>query len=359
MSTSTASNSFGVDTLQIALRTPNMEFEPRFDCEVQPMRVSSVDGKSNPPKFLYQTTSGARIHGQKAFLNTRDFQFSIVPDYNDGAPLALIQFSAKAFSENNHEPMDCAKLAHNFARVHDLLRQAGVKSNFDQAEIKRLDVALNIQTNEPFVHYSPILAAAQGLKRASKRDYGDGGHLFGNASWQGCVYGKEEEMRAKKAAGPPCPPRTVRAEMRSRNSADVCRRYGLEEATVFKLCAAWQKLRPAHRKMMKEHIFNHSASLFTTAKTDFDAAFEATRGSKRHIAAASLFVMADRLVSEKGLAGAKQYVRAQAELSERAYRDYDKALDVAHARLKLDGSAPSGSTLQELYREFEEKFLGD
>ncbi len=336
-----------------------MEFQPGFECEIQPMPVCSVDGHSDAAPFLYSTTASTRIHGRKAYFNTPDYQFSVVPAYDNGAPLCLIQLSAKAFVENNYELMDSERLRDTIAQVRHDLKTRGVKGNFDQAEIKRVDVAQNIQLEEPVPHYAPIFAAAQGLKRASKKDFGSGAHQVSTGSWQGIFYPKDEEMRAKKAQGPMCPPNTLRAELRALDSAEVRRRFGLNEATVAQMRAAWPSLRAAHKQMVRAHVFNHSGNIFMASQTDFLGAIEATRGGRSHFAATAMVVFAERLVAEQGLTAAKQFLRDNLDGNQRVNRDRDKLLDAAHARLQLDGSAPSGRAMRELFRELESKLLGD
>jgi hypothetical protein len=241
----------GVDTVHLTLSTTYAEIEPCFRARVS-MSANSDDGDAGSSCILYTDTAGRPVIGDKAVLNTPDWQMTLLPLGNDSN--LLIQTSAKAFAENNTELLTRDASIEVFRRIECELCERGLHCDLmNEAHIKRLDIARNVALEHGVPAYVGLFREMASSSRLRPHSDGDGYFRVGSGGWQVALYDKGQEQAEKASKSRrACPAsKVLRGELRFLKSREVASRFDV------------QKLRP--RDLVERERFELLPEMFCDA----------------------------------------------------------------------------------------------
>jgi len=338
-------------------------FRPDFSCDVQPPRFDPATGSQGRSFPLWCDELGREVWGAKAFLNTENYQLSIIPDIDTGTSALYVQFSGAAFAESNFVPLDRDGCGEVSLKVQRDLEHRGLSVRLDAGKLTRLDVALNVPLSESVANFAPVFSGAGLGRRVSKTDFGGTGFIVGNPKrdrWQLALYDKGAEMKAKAHGVAPFPKNTLRAELRLLRGEVIRTRLGIESATLSEVRANWEAVRAAHRETLLKHFFNRMPNENPALHLDGRALLRIGAGSKQPRSKSGAFALWSVLLGQYGLDGARAVIREEwSHLTRQALATQLAELESAAAALALAGDSVSGRALWELYVELREKLLCD
>jgi hypothetical protein len=316
------------------------------------------------PRRLYCDTSGREVTGNIASYNTPNFQFGIKPDRAGVGSIALLQFSAGAYSKNNLEPLDRDRTMEVVRRVERDLDERGAKLKLERAKLIRVDIAKNAVLSRPVACYAPALAAAGASKRTRKQDFGGTGFVVGNKSWEIGFYDKGEEMKEKGYEPADCPANSLRAEYRSMSLSLTCVRDC--DRTVPNLLKGWKTLETDYNQAMRREVFRPKLEAAKKQAPDFDKlADEVTATQTRFIwqrfkneAMLMLLVEHMGLEAAKDFAATKFGFDARTKAGRRQIERMHAELERAAFAVKMAGTNENGDLILALYEELSAAILG-
>ncbi len=357
------SSSIGLDKLGFLLPVEDVAVSP--DCAARVgSAINAATGESMTPRTLYRDTSGREVVGNIASLNTPNYQFGIKPDRAGSGSLALLQFSAGAFSKNNLEPLDRERTMEILRRVERDLDERGVKLKLERAKLIRVDVAKNVVLSRPVACFAPALAASGASKRTRKLDFGGTGFVVGNKSWEIGFYDKGEEMKEKGYDPAECPVNSLRAELRFMKIHPTCVRD--VDRTVPNLLKGWKTLEADYNQAMRREVFRPKLEKAKKQTPDFkQLAGEVKQTGERclwqRFKSEAMLML---LVEHYGLEGAKNFAAtefgfdASTKAGKRQIERMHAELERAAFAVQMAGKNENGDQILALYEELSAKILG-
>jgi hypothetical protein len=221
-----------LDTVKVFI--PDFSISNDSLIQVQPAKVVSGTGEKLNEFELFQTISGRKLHGSKAFLNTEKWNLDIKPySYTDRGTACFLHFSIpKIHNGSNFYSVGEEGSKAVFNLVEKELKESGFYCNLQEADLSRVDTFKNIEPSEPFETYSALFELLK-ANRGVKRNYGTT-FLVSNTQQEFCIYDKLEEMRRSKQETSGFP-ETIRFEHRLLNKQKVKSIYGFAQvADLFK-----------------------------------------------------------------------------------------------------------------------------
>jgi hypothetical protein len=207
-----------IDTLHLNLR--DFEIEVAHSFKIPGETVDHGSGEVTGNTVLWRN-AGGETRGEFAIYKSPNFIVTVKP-YPSGAVYAIATFSAPKLANNgnggNYTPADQTALEAALKALQINLKGIGVKTNVQTATMARLDATKNIETEESYSSYLPMLAALP-CKLKDKWFYGSS-LLLRNSQQEIAVYDKLSEMIAKKHSIDGLP-KTLRFEQRFKTSAKV------------------------------------------------------------------------------------------------------------------------------------------
>lgn len=176
-------NAFGID--KIGLYLPPGMYEVDADCPATIQVSKRMTDESELP-FLFTRTDGQSIHGNRAILNTKKFNFTA------SERGALLEFNP---SKPYHDYELCGSSDELVCRVENVtkeLSELGIRGSWESGRITRLDFAKNVQLSAPLVNYTSALNLVS-LDRSRRQAEYPGGYLTGNNTRALIVYDKSAE----------------------------------------------------------------------------------------------------------------------------------------------------------------------
>lgn len=202
--------SVGID--KILLTTKDFIIESGHYLTVQPMafQPNSKDAKEEPVLFNDQ-------RGQKAYLNTSNFNVSI-------SPIGLsIQFNPSKALHPYNLTNDNEEIKQVWDYYRGQIKDSGILLAPDnELKLSRFDMAKNHQMNYPIQFYAPVFQSLKG-KRMEKKEFPNS-HYFANQSREINFYDKTEEVNQRDEKIQ-IDERLMRAELRAKNTDTVRRIY--------------------------------------------------------------------------------------------------------------------------------------
>jgi hypothetical protein len=180
MSTEILNGQFGVDKLK--LFTNQFVVDDTKHLEIIPNRKKAGNTEiEHTPLF---NSDGENITGEKAFLNTQDYNVSI----KNG--LFFLEFNPSKFYDSVKLTADTNKIADRLTNIKNELKD-NYKIDVDlfSTGISRLDITAQSEMSNKCNDYNSILSGGQKTKRAEYTQYPDG-YLIGNRQRQICTYDK-------------------------------------------------------------------------------------------------------------------------------------------------------------------------
>ncbi len=224
--------------------------------QVRPPSWTAGTGEAEPSYPLFGV-DGRTIAGRSAFYydQERGVFVDVMPSsFEPGRVDFKVHFSVPRIASGgreNYHGTDHSGTERAMNDVESYLREIGIGTNLKTARLSRLDTFKNVQADEPFTSYRPVLSLLKGA-RMEEREYPDG-YLWKNGQWQVCVYAKLQEMKAKKVQTKGVPANAIRFEKRLLNHRKIKNASGLE--TVGDLLKGFDVLRPDFEKAMHSTLF--------------------------------------------------------------------------------------------------------
>ena len=214
-----------LDTVHLQLTDYSIAEDNTLTVQPAPFIASTGEKVSEFP--LFADTSGRQYRGSRAYLNVPDrFQLTLAPFTKCEAGVScFVQFSVpRVHYGNNYYSVGEEGSQAVFSTIEKELWQAGVHTEISEASICRLDTFKNIEPEEPFASYAPVLSLLK-MRRGVDRAYPEG-FLLKNTQQQFCVYDKIAEMQKRKVEVSHFPAQTMRFEHRCMNKDKVRAVFG-------------------------------------------------------------------------------------------------------------------------------------
>lgn len=242
-----------LDTLKLSLKEYSIAGENKLT--VQPASYLAGTGEVLSEFPLFRDTGGRTFRGSKAYLNTEKLNLTLQPfTRSESGVSCFVQFSIpKIHNGNNYYSVGEQGSKAVVELVERELKEAGVSTSLQEADISRLDTFKNIQPEEPFSSYYtlfPLLKA----RRAIQRGYGTT-FLVHNTQQEWCVYDKNEEMRARGIDLSEFPERTMRFEHRLLNRAKVEAIHGFSTVGAL-FSGGYEVVREKARESWRKSLFS-------------------------------------------------------------------------------------------------------
>jgi hypothetical protein len=357
------SSELGLDKLGFLLPVEDVRISPDFPARVG-SALNAATGETMTPRPLYRDTGGREVTGNIASFNTPNYQFAVKPDRAGTSSVALVQFSAGAFSKNNLEPLGRDRTMEVTRAVQRDLQEHGVKLDLKRAKVVRADIARNVALSRPVACYAPALTAVGARKRTRKMDFGGTGFVVGNKSWEIGFYDKAQEMRERGHEPRDCPPNTLRAEYRSMRFRLTC--VENVDRTVSNLVRGWDTLRPDYNQAMKREVFRPKLEATKKQAPDFkklagEVTATQTRCLWQRFKSEALLML---MVQDMGLEAAKDFAATQfgfdskTDSGSRQIERMHAELDRAAFALSMAGENENGDSILGLYEELAAAVLG-
>jgi hypothetical protein len=207
------------------------------------------------------TEGGITVEGKEAFYREDHFNVNISHDFhNDGtgsSSTCYTRFEIPKFAgENNYKPVDFEGTKDALKQVEKKLRDVGIRTNILTAKPCRMDSFQNVEADEPYSCYKPVLALLSG-SRMTQRGY-ENGFLWENQSAQLCAYDKREKMIHDKLSLAGLPKHPLRFELRALKARKIRSAYGF--SNVQDLLDGYDSIRAVYVETMQKQLFKYSAS---------------------------------------------------------------------------------------------------
>jgi hypothetical protein len=357
------SSELGLDKLGFLLPVEDVRISPDFPARVG-SSINAATGETMTPRRLYRDTGGREVTGSLASFNTPNYQFTVKPDRAGEGSIALVQFSAGAFSDNNLEPLGRDRTLDVTRAVQRDLQEHGVKLDLERAKVVRADIARNVALSRPVACYAPALTAVGARKRTRKMDFGGTGFVVGNKSWEIGFYDKAQEMVDKGYDSADCPANTLRAEYRSMKFRLTCVQD--VDRNVTNLIRGWDTLRPDYNQAMKREVFRPKLEATKEQAPDFNklAGEVKKTGERRLWQRFKSEAMLMLIVQHMGLEAAKEFAATEfgfdrrTKSGERQIERMNAELDRAAFALSMDRTNEDGDSILALYDELAAAVLG-
>ena len=215
-----------LDTLKLMLN--DYEITSQSSLKVQPGAYEVGTGEKLE-YALFKNSSGVVHYGSKAYLNEKNWNLTLKPlPGGFRASGAFLQFSVpKNHYGNNYYSTGEQGTQAVFKKIEKELREHGVLTDLEKAELSRVDTVKDIKPEEPFENYSGLFKLLN-AKRTQKREYGTT-FLLSNTQQEFCIYDKLAEMRMRHEETSEFP-ETMRFEHRALNKQKVSSLYGFSQA---------------------------------------------------------------------------------------------------------------------------------
>jgi hypothetical protein len=194
---------------------------------IQPSPYIASTGEKVSDFHLFRDEAGREQTGSRAYLNVPDkFQLTLQPFTKCQAGVnCFVQFSVpRVHYGNNYYSVGEEGSQAVFNSIEKELWQAGIHTDINTADLCRVDTFKNIEPEEEFSAYMPVLGLLK-MRRGADRQYPEG-FLLKNTQQQFCVYDKIAEMQKRKVDTSRFPAMTMRFEHRCMNKDKVQSVFG-------------------------------------------------------------------------------------------------------------------------------------
>lgn len=342
-----------IDTLKIEL--DGFRIADGAELTLQPASTRYQGGELVGDYVLWEDGRGRGVHGNRAYLNREDFNLTIAP--LGGAVRGYVSFSVpRVVAGDNFYPVGSGGAHAAVQKVEGCLREAGVDTCLEGGRVSRLDCFRNVQGEEPFASYAPVLSLLEG-RRQAKRDYGTT-FLWENGQQQLCAYDKVEECRRRKVDTSSYPSNVLRFEHRILTHRKVVGSLpGV--STVGELLSGYDDLKEHYRGVMASTIFRYEPAevqvLCASQLREELEKFRRLYGRQYR----SRFLKSYGLLSLLRLADYKVIRETFAEVAgnRMARQRIGSELDRLRVDCAMASGVAGGKTLATLYRELRGKVL--
>jgi hypothetical protein len=218
--------------------------------------IATGETKGN---YLLWTDGKKQIEGKQAFHSDGHLNIEIRPDKNaDGTgpkSFCVMRFEVPKFAGgHNYHPVDFRGTQDAMIQAEKQLKEVGIKTNIQTAKPCRIDAFDNVEGEEPYSCYEPVLALLQG-SRMKRRGY-ENGFLWENTRQEICAYDKRQHLQHKKESVGSLPKHPLRFEFRALKSAKIRETYGFH--SVADMLEGFDSIKAVYRNVMKQNLFKYS-----------------------------------------------------------------------------------------------------
>lgn len=241
----------GIDTLQANLA--GFDVKAGHSLTIRPPAFKPSTGEVFGDFLLWPGQNGSSAH-----YNDDTGRFFVDVRVHGGRVGCSVHLSIPRYSTGGRSNLNLVDGVTTREVLSDLgreLRAVGVSTNLEEARLSRVDLTRNVQADEPFSVYRPMLGLIEGRRMRDRREYTDG-FLFGNTAQAVCIYDKLEQLRAMKVDTPKGAGNVLRFEYRMKD-ARKCRDV-LGFGNVQELLSEYGSIGDTYRTKMKEHVFRFS-----------------------------------------------------------------------------------------------------
>lgn len=219
---------------------------------------------SQPEPLLFIDNFGRSVYGDGALLNDKLYTF----DINRNGCRVIINPSKPWHPFNLVS--DTGTFANRITAVENQLKERGILVNMAGAKINRLDIARNIQTNEPVRQYGGVFSLLN-MPRAKRQTHYPDGYATGNNSRGIIAYNKLEECRSQghDVVGD----NMLRVELQNKKTDAVKRFLGLNSYSDLLNCGI-EEMATVYRKTIKNETFNIKTPLYEQPLIPFNDSME-------------------------------------------------------------------------------------
>jgi hypothetical protein len=327
------------------------------------LELASVDTETGEQKGNYALwrEGDRQIEGKQAFHRDGHLNVQVRPDRNaDGTgpkSFCVVRGEVPKFAGgNNFHPVDLAGTKDAFQQMEKWLRDVGIKTNIKTAKPCRMDAFVNVDADERYSCYEPVLSLLQG-SRMKRRGY-ENGFLWENQSAEICAYDKRQHLLHKKESVIGLPRNPLRFEFRALKARKIRDAYGFN--SVQDVLDGYDHIRAVYLQTMEKQLFKYSVPemdvIFGSELESEMKSYKEKNGRNWH----------QKFWSDAGLYGALQKTNIETILDvignvednkskkSRLKKELNK-MRFASAALSL--LPASSRTIGELYDELKEKLL--
>lgn len=344
-----------IDTLKVYV--PDYTITGNPSLTLKPAAIDCATGEALGSYTLWMTPDGGKVEGAGAYWNGARMRVDLIPK-GDAVRLFVEGSVPKYATGSNVAPVD---LATTEAVVRDMQRQLaelGIRANLLDSRLSRLDSFRNVEADEPFPTYAPVLSLLR-MKRQQQRSYGTC-FLFHNTKQETCIYSKPDEMRHRGLDTTGVPANLMRFEHRLKTGKGIQSALGVK--TVRELLTNYDEVARHHLHTMHEELFRYEpAEVEAVTGNDMTAAMLLFQGLyPRTWQSRFISAMGHRELAKAGgvevIRGAVEMVAGGDEkaVRKRLYR-LDRRVREDQATLAMLEPAVGSRTLGDLYRELKGK----
>ena len=177
----------GIDKLSITVKDFQIKDASRTGLILQPGQIDLATG-STYESYLFTDGGGKKFEGQKAYLNHSKFNLSI-----NKFGLQVIINPSKPY-----HPYDLCQddkvLQERTQAVFKHLYDKGIRANYHEARVSRVDIAKNALMKHPIVAYNPIMHMLRIPRAKRQANYPDG-YSSNNKQFGFNSYNKGKELK--------------------------------------------------------------------------------------------------------------------------------------------------------------------
>lgn len=186
----------GIDKLTIS--TPYFQIGDTLNLNVSP-GVKLAGQTELKDTYLFTDSKGSEIRGNKAYLNTPDFNFTV--KWLGAKAQAILQLNPSRYIER---PTLCPDTINDIVqRALNDLRQNKIEIDLNSALVSRLDIAVDSTLKHTYREYKGLIVGKTQKKKDNSVDYTDTLTFgLGKGTSQFCSYDKGKEREVSQYGKP-------------------------------------------------------------------------------------------------------------------------------------------------------------
>jgi hypothetical protein len=184
-----------IDTLKFGLT--EWKIDSKAPILIQPSIYNASTGENNDP-CLYVNSEGKHIKGDRGFLNTANFNFDIKKGF-DGSTYCTIKTSIPKLADGklNYNPVSIEDTISIIGKLNKELNEIGIETNLFNAKPTEIHLFKNIELEEEFNSYVPVLQNLR-LRHKEPKDFYRTTFNYGGITPSGAKSGYQFSIYSKK-----------------------------------------------------------------------------------------------------------------------------------------------------------------
>ncbi len=239
-----------IDTLNLALDDFQVDSHPNL--RVQPHPYQADTGVSARSRALWIAADGCPVEGVEAKYIAQHFTVTLKPPHPGAVVGCYVQLSLpKFYLGNNLMSIGLLESQEVMRVLEGELCKIGVHTSLKTAQLARLDLFRNIQTDEPFTAYNPLFRLIL-ARRRSRREWTTT-FLWQNTQQETVIYDKGAERQQRGYDVTSCPTNTMRCEHRFKTGDKI--KSVLRGRTMETLWSEYSNLGDIYNNAIRQTLF--------------------------------------------------------------------------------------------------------